>query len=342
MSGTKSGQLDTVQALRGLAALLVMLAHLGGLGSLYPSLPAFGANHGVIGVDIFFVISGFIMAHTTRQSWGLVGRFVYARVTRIYPLWWLCLLIEAPIVLSYLTGFWDEYGAYYIKSLLLLPATNPGGEPYPVLSPGWTLIYEMMFYGVFAAVMTTARAGLTIKITASLLSLFLLASILPSDLDITVYLRNPVYFEFAFGVALANIYARRKISGRFLLCLLVASIVAALTYSFGQSARFIFYGVPATLCVATALYVQQQGWRVPAFARWLGDVSYPLYLLQSIVMFRVTPIVLGWNVFPGFMTLVLIAVLCIAASAATHYLFERPMINVLKLKKRPATTAAQL
>ncbi|KQN74829.1 hypothetical protein ASE94_00375 [Devosia sp. Leaf64] len=317
-----------------------MLAHLGGIGSLYSSLPLFGAHHGIIGVDIFFVISGFIMAYTTRQSWGMVGRFVCARVTRIYPLWWLCLLIEAPIIFSYLTGFWDEYGAYYIKSLLLLPATNPGGEPYPVLSPGWTLIYEMIFYAVFAAVMTTSRAGLTAKITVSLVSLCLVAFILPTDWDLTVYLRNPVYLEFAFGVALASAYSRRKISGRLLLCLLVTSVVVASTYSLGQSARFIYYGVPASLFVATALYLQQQNWRVPAFARWLGDISYPLYLLQSIVMFRMTPVVLGWNIFSGPMTLVAVAALCIAASAAVHYLFERPVMNALKRRKTPATTPA--
>ena len=159
-------RLDSIQALRGIAALLVLLFHtaefqrqMAGENSPDIALVSGLWDRGWAGVDLFFIISGFIMVYVTRQTGRSVTdvrRFITSRVTRIYPLWWVC----AGIMAIY---FWIFYGmpaapdrvagpseamTFAVKSFLLIPQEVP-----PLLGLGWTLIHEMFFYIVFAVLL---------------------------------------------------------------------------------------------------------------------------------------------------------------------------------------------
>ena len=165
-------RLVSIQILRGLAALFVVIFHVNAIevrgiaeskwvleNGQIPE-PAFVSglwHNGFVGVDLFFVISGFIMVYVTRNL--VAGRssvfsFLFARISRIYPIWWFF----ASIMLAY---FWVTIGApgdpkrvaqadstmplYLLHSYLLVPQAAP-----PVLGVGWTLVHEMYFYFGFA------------------------------------------------------------------------------------------------------------------------------------------------------------------------------------------------
>ncbi len=134
MNQTQPRTLLSIQCLRGLAALAVVLLHLG-WG------PPFLAGHA--GVDVFFVISGFIMMHTGQRE-PTPGVFLAARARRVLPLWWLVVL---------LTAAWTRDNALWrvLASLALWPTRRWDGEWQFIVGPGWSLAYEAGFYLVFAA-----------------------------------------------------------------------------------------------------------------------------------------------------------------------------------------------
>ena len=160
-------KLNSIQMLRAIAALLVLFYHVRGVQTRMladAGLDASGrwaplVDNGFAGVDLFFVISGFVMVFVTAQ--GARGpmaatSFLFARAVRIYPLWWLfagiftLYMLTAHAWLDLFGLGWDAIGAgeppaeYLAKSFALVPQAQ-----YPVLNVGWTLIHEMYFYLVF-------------------------------------------------------------------------------------------------------------------------------------------------------------------------------------------------
>ena len=153
-------KLKSIQALRGIAALAVFLCHLiaieGSHADRTSKLTELWEN-GAYGVDLFFVISGFIMvwvASDLQRSRGSALDFLYSRATRIYPLWWLFAGAMAFFLIVFQGAPWDvtriepagiDGVTHLIKSLLLWPQGI-----HPVLGVGWTLVHEMYFYIGFA------------------------------------------------------------------------------------------------------------------------------------------------------------------------------------------------
>lgn len=170
-------KLQSIQVLRGLAALLVVFYHIRALEII--SITANGLNetpytggifaNGYAGVDLFFVISGFIMVYVTeglKNSVMTSAEFLFARMTRIYPVWWLFAGIATVyfILVHTLSGAgpgWQDISGnqplipYILNSLALVP--QPG---FPILSVGWTLIHEVYFYLVFTFLLLLPRKWL--------------------------------------------------------------------------------------------------------------------------------------------------------------------------------------
>ncbi|MEG8039988.1 acyltransferase [Sphingomonas sp. LR60] len=140
-------QFDNIQYLRAVAALMVVFHHArnplaGGFN------PLLGYTIGEAGVDIFFVISGFIMLTIGVKE--QVGTFISRRLVRIYPLYWIACFLTLFVLIA--SKKENLFVGHVIKSFLLIPYYNPihGGEIWPILVPGWTLSYELFFYGIFA------------------------------------------------------------------------------------------------------------------------------------------------------------------------------------------------
>jgi len=162
--GARPPVLLSVQALRGLAALLVLMFHIYEMQRIFliehPDTPAALAGplstgfwaQGYAGVDLFFLISGFIMVYITAHQpsgWRTARQFIWSRFTRIYPLWFLfCTILAVQYFVRHgvpvdeaIPGYDGNYPLYLIKSLLLIPQSA-----LPILGLGWTLIHEMFFY----------------------------------------------------------------------------------------------------------------------------------------------------------------------------------------------------
>ena len=147
-------KLASIQILRAAAALSVTLFHAGQWSHLDCAV-------GAAGVDVFFVISGFVLWTACEARPQSPAAFLLARVGRILPLYWIVTLAVAavaiaapmavPIVLPDLR--------HMVLSLLLLPHTDPAGGPFPLLPTGWTLTYEAFFYLVMALALAAPRTG---------------------------------------------------------------------------------------------------------------------------------------------------------------------------------------
>jgi len=146
----------SLQALRGIAAWMVVFHHIEQsyyMGNSNHYFWQFFSQIGGFGVDVFFVLSGFVMALASKKYNGKGISFAVNRFFRVMPVYWIYTLVLLLSILllplgSYLTA-WD--GSTLFKSLLLIPNLNLNGYGYyPTLYVGWTLTYEMFFYLVFS------------------------------------------------------------------------------------------------------------------------------------------------------------------------------------------------
>ena len=140
-----------LQALRAVAAYMVVLYHFLGqqVSQLYP--PAKFLSFGAAGVDIFFVVSGFIMVVTTMKRDMAPGEFLLHRIARIVPVYWVVTILLFAIVMYGFkpVGIMRMQPDWLAKSLLFIPFDRDG-RVEPIISVGWTLNYEMFFYLLFA------------------------------------------------------------------------------------------------------------------------------------------------------------------------------------------------
>jgi len=341
MSDNTTGRFINIQALRAIAAILIMSIHLCAqpFFSKVPFQSLFFQilQHGLIGVDIFFIISGFIMAYTTKKTWGDKTNFFLARVIRIYPLYWICTILwtlKHPLYSKIYMGHFSQL-PYYVGSLLLLPVLNSKGELYPILQPGWTLVYEMFFYFLFTCLMFGPRQHITLKMGLILGMAYLSHWIIPPQFSLHPFLAHPIYFEFVMGCFLARLFELKKLNSPLLIGLTLLSILVMGCYPWlhesHENFRFIYYGIPAFTIVFAGLYLEAKNIVFPPLFKLLGDSSYSLYLTHSltfkllsvvalpfILLFSRTPVLLLFWFFS-----ILLGVIC-------HLSIEKPIHQKLK------------
>src|SRR3954451_15297253 len=170
---------------------------------------ALGSDWASSGVDIFFVISGFIMWVTTARRAGITGtQFMLNRLIRIVPLYWLVssfvlvTALTAPYLLH--TTVFDP--AHTVASFLFFPARHPvTGAFSPLLVPGWTLNYEMLFYVLFAASIALSGGSAVRRlalIAGLILSVLIVSNLLKSRVDVFNFYAAPIMLEFVAGTLL--------------------------------------------------------------------------------------------------------------------------------------------
>ncbi|HUQ06226.1 MAG TPA: acyltransferase [Kofleriaceae bacterium] len=308
--GRDRDSIEFIQGLRGLAAAGVVLYHARVFidGGRYLDLGTRLFGSGGAGVDLFFVISGFIMVHTTRQLAGGPRdalAFLARRFARIWPVYAVA-FASMWLFTRLLTGpQWQVSLEDLGKTLAFYPLEPRSTAPffgYPLLHVGWTLVYEAFFYGVFALALVTRRWRYLVLAAMFLgyLVVWPLAATGDWHADAMRGYRlhgyaaiatNPIVWDFAFGVLVGLLRAvdlgRFTIRDRGVLGCFVALAVGAVLWQLFSGYRHghgpTRWGAPmAVMVLALMLYDKQYPIRVPGWMRWLGDISFSLYLFHVI------------------------------------------------------------
>ncbi|HZX68267.1 MAG TPA: acyltransferase, partial [Candidatus Elarobacter sp.] len=282
--------LGNVQALRAIAALMVVVVHCYGVESTYlPGRPWTSPFHiiGTYGVDLFFVISGTVMLVSTATWFGEPAawrRFLMRRVTRIYPPYWIvtALVLVVFLLAPALIGQHRSIRPEILASFLAIPQR---GEPLLVV--GWTLSYELIFYTVFAVALRFHRRYLPVVTAIWLLAVVLIGALGPHANPWVRVLGSWFNFEFAFGLAIgAAVLSGRLVAPRALFALgalLVVAACVATAYSGREYLDVAWWrpwavGLPMALVVYASLGLERHRLLAPRWLRAQGDASYALYL----------------------------------------------------------------
>lgn len=350
--------LNNLQNLRALAAYSVVFYHClmrfvtpsDPIGQAYLDLPSGG-------VDLFFVISGFVMVHTTRDDekpyW-----FATKRVARIVPLYWVATAIVIAMVMlrDWIFPNVRLTAESILSSLFFVPHTDAAGSFFPILGVGWTLNYEMMFYAMFAISLFLPTAWRLVAVISLITLVWLFATIvktanLGGGSVIADFYSHPIIFEFAAGCIIAHALRMPSVTAfvrttpmwpialaGFAAFLLLPALAPAGT------STVLRYGAPAVLVVFAV--AAQDLYRTPAretFVTRLGDASYSAYLLHPIViaiMGQAALLTVGTGLLAEGLIIVATVVVTAVISLYSMKYFEKPTAAFLRNRVRPQRSLA--
>jgi peptidoglycan/LPS O-acetylase OafA/YrhL len=298
-----SSVLLSIQAMRGFAVLAVILIHIQLYFSAQLGMPDFIPyfNVGAASVDLFFVISGFIMVYASERLFARpdgMRIFFLRRIARIVPLYWA----TTSIILLYLVLRHRDFDAggsfleWVVASYAFLPFPRGDGTVSPVHGVGWTLNYEMFFYALFGCFVFLSRRGVVVAIGTlfcTLTAIGLLFDPLPEPFG---FWFSPIIIEFVFGMIIALAYRDGVRLPPWLVRTLVLAGFAVYAWSatrghfFGpppeSAMRVLLWGVPAIAIIGGLALAARRPqptalWRLFGF---LGDASYALYLVHPMAL----------------------------------------------------------
>lgn len=328
MASHRPEQYESIQYLRGIAALMVVFVHSSvHYGGFFDPLGRY--SFASSGVDIFFVVSGFIMFTAARDE--PPAEFMRRRVIRVAPLYWLATLAWLFVNLAIPGGAGRDL-RHVLLSLLFIPHASPAYADsfMPYLEVGWTLNCEMMFYCVFAVGIMARHVVAVPVVVIGLLVASRFFVVPESALGYTY--TSSILGEFAAGVLVGKTLTRY--SFRAFWPLLPLGVVGLAAVEFvGEMTRGLSQGLPALAIVVGALALERAG-KLPKLGllRQIGDSSYSLYLSHSfvsyalVVLWRRLPLQ-GWSQYLTFVPVLLTASVLVAL--LVHRLIEKPMTRYL-------------
>lgn len=355
-------QISHLQILRAVAALMVAFGH-AQHDALVQSLKleaGFERLHALpwgAGVDLFFVISGFIMVYASERLYGREGAniaFLGRRLARIVPLYWLFLSLYVGLMAQ---AVWAGTRAFpaavdVVASYAFWPTDAfADGIPRPLLTLGWTLNYEMFFYVVFALFVGLSRSRAVLWTSLVLLGLVGLGTVFRPGSPALFFWTRPIVLEFCFGMGIAILLRSGvvlRLPLRLALILAATAILAFDPLGSSQQAidwttpndvpRLLGWGIPAALVVAGAvLGPQARPSNLFRAGIALGDASYALYLVHPFVIFGFRKIWLlaGLQAQLGLWPMVVAALtLSCLAALLVHRLVERPLTEYVQDRVR--------
>ena len=349
-----SQSVESIQFLRFLAAMAVVFfhGHQAATADTYQWL-GYWFDMGAAGVHVFFVISGFVIMHTSygsRDDGMATSRFLLKRFVRIFPIYWICCVAYVAYHSAFGEGYDLPLGTW-IGAIFLMP-----GDSSRIIGPGWTLSFELFFYLSFATILRLRALAAVVLLTM----LFLLTVALQFIVQFPGPLRiahNPLILEFVAGCWLAFLYNRIRF-GTFSLGLASVStgvmlFVAGGWVDYRSIPLFIVWGIPSIFIVGGALMMEQSG-KMPAFIDrlgHLGDSSYALYLIHVLVISivldaglrSIAPLPAAQAIGVTF----LLAIICGILAALIFEYLEKPLLrwlrrNVVDRFSRPTARPTRL
>jgi peptidoglycan/LPS O-acetylase OafA/YrhL len=361
----------TVQLMRAAAALMVVIGHSQSTVEAIKrqadeafarsTILPWGAS-----VDLFFVISGFIMVYASRRLFGQPGAvrdFLTRRLARIVPLYWIVTGLFLVLLLAAKLKGGDPFpsAAAIAASYAFLPFDTHGdGRAFPVFDLGWTLNYEMFFYAVFALAVMLPRRRAVAAVAAMLLVVVAAGTVVPEDQVALHFWTRPIMIDFGLGMAVGLALSEGMRLPRSMRLVLAAAGAAMLvldpTHLFQGAlgttvangwARVLVAGVPATALLAAATLGPEPRLRAPLMPFMpVGDASYSLYLLHPvalIVLEKLAQKLPAFRLLPGPMLVIGTVLAAVVIALVAFRWGERPMTAYIArhLINRPRPTRPQ-
>ena len=315
------GKLYSIQALRGVGALAVVIYH---ALSLFPFI-TFRA--GAAGVDLFFVISGIVMSISITEKtkpWD----FLIRRIVRVAPMYW----IATTLAIIYFALRYDMTISteHVVTSYLFLPP--PKEFVFPVLYPGWTLNFEMFFY-LILSLLILINKNTTYTAICILLMIGSLSKNL-SGVTGSYYLTEGI-LEFALGLMIGQLIKSGYIPKKAPSIILITSSIALFAINnYFKSDGFIAWGIPSALLIIGCLGFDSSKLMKSRAVQFFGEASYSIYLFHALAIW-----VIDWT-FPTQKSpihLISAILLSVIIGSAAYKTIEQPllkiMLTLLKTKK---------
>jgi exopolysaccharide production protein ExoZ len=329
----RTGALASLQAGRGIAAFGVLISHAAAETSSFdaavPNLLTAIANRCVLGVDFFFVLSGFIILNAhfdDPQTLPAFKSYAFKRVTRIYiPYWPISLFLIADYLLvGHMSHANQDWG--WMTSLFLIPSSQP-----PVLPVAWTLVHEMLFYSIFVLYFFN-RKLFALAVLAWAIVLLLQPPISGDAVTpLTTTLLDPINLEFCFGLACALGYRFMSAHYGIGLMLIGAGIMLFFLLELGESARVVFGFGTALTVLGVSLREKEYGMLIPKALVSLGDASYPIYLIHMPLVALTARAAAHVPFLHNWVGGLLFSLCCVvAAGFGYHLLYERPALTAIR------------
>ncbi|ARV57666.1 acyltransferase [Nostocales cyanobacterium HT-58-2] len=347
-----SKRLNLIQVFRGLAAVLVVLAHTDLIFNQNLGQDFFFKifNFGGSGVDFFFVLSGFIMFYIHQKDIGhqnKLGTFLFKRFTRVYPLYWV--ILTSKIFASFLFAYSPDTNnrgiGEFIKAFLLFPQDREILSS-SFLGVSWTLSFEIFFYLLFGLLI-----WLKPKFSFPLITTWLIGVLLhfigfiklPQDNLLLKFIFSEYNLEFVLGCLAAYTLLNRKINYgiQFIYLGLFLYTLSAINYYYKiiQISSVISFGIACTLLVLGASSLElRKSLNVPNVLLFIGNASYSIYLAHGFFINHMTKILnkLQLDIFQNLVVLnvfgFIIAIIAIICGCIVYSYLEKPLLTFFKPK----------
>lgn len=352
LNETTANKMYLIQVFRGISAILVLLFHLTEIFRTRTNYVYLGGlfNQGNSGVDFFFVLSGFIIYFAHNKDIGnpkKIKKYILKRFIRIYPTYWVALLIVMPIYL-FITTIGDESSRNLIsiiRAFTLIPLTNANA---PFIVVAWSMSFEVLFYCLFGIIII-----LKPKISYILLTIWIISTILfsinmqyPLGLPnnyILNFLFSPFVLEFLTGCLIGYLVTCKFINKHGIIIMTVGIILYISICFFQQkyftvidlsSIRQLIYGLPFAFIIAGAAIIDiHNNSRIIMFFSFLGDASYSIYLTHYpiiLILFKLAFEIKISNYIGIFLTATFSVIFTIIFGCIFHLIIEKPIIQLFR------------
>ena len=314
--------------LRGIAALLVVQVHF--LNNLILRdvlktniITDFFKIWGDFGVDIFFVISGFVMARSLENQQSF-WEFFLRRFYRIYPLYFISVIFLLAI--HYVANSWDFSTIFLVKTFVLFP-TFHHSDISMFLGPAWTLCFELLFYFCCSISFISFFSAIKSRSLIVILALFFFS-----------FIFSNLFLMFLYGIICWKCYKLlpSEIFTTIIIILVLSYIVIIQCIDISlhtqlNSKRWLYFGIPALIIVSISSKLNLRN----SFLEYLGEISYSIYLSHMALTVHVYGKLAEVVYMPFIVHFVLIIIISIIVGIIFYELFEKPLLSkLLKVNKK--------
>lgn len=338
---------DSIQSLRCLAVLLVVFFHVILIAKKYITNGEVFSEFfkfGMFGVDLFFVVSGFVMISVTRGKFKdkiQAFDFLYRRISRIYPTYWFYTILVLIVFCFRPSWVNNSQGnhADIIASFLLFPA-----QSLPLVMVGWTLIHEMYFYLIFFVILLFVKEE-NVCLAIMLWGVFVIIFNLYFDTSdpIINLISHPMTFEFIAGCISGLIFYKIEIKVPSVLYVSIGCISLILSiflyiyycnffhnFEPGGWYRVFIFGIPSMFIVCLFANAERCGLCIYSFFVKIGNASYSIYLSHVLTLSafgRVMNTSYAKSMLSDYVMIAILFIFSIILGISGYYLVEKPLLK---------------